>query len=153
MCVCVCAYACVYVCVCVLYYTGIRRTRHVSVVTVTVAKQPGLDSSGRDEHGARVVRFGGQAPVAFPHRLFRLRRTSVARVIPRYQAGQRVGEPILDGVHRPHGDQAGPSPGAGLFAGRSGPMLQAAVLHQVPGHRLGLVDNRSRWLLRQLLPR
>lgn len=133
--------------------TGIRRARHVGVVAVAVAQQPGLDSGGRDEHGTRVVRFGGQTPVAFPHRLFRVRRPGVAGAVPRHQAGQRMGKPVPDGVHGPDGDQAGPPPGAGLFAGRPGPVLQAAVLHQVPGHRLGLVDNRAGRLLRQLLPR
>lgn len=136
--------------VCVI---GIRRARDASVVAVAVAEQPGLDIGGRDEHGARVVRFERQAPVTFPHRLFRLRRAGVAGAVPRHQAGQRVGEPVPDGVHGPDGDEARAPAGAGLFAGRARTVLQAAVLHQVPGHRLGLVDNRARRLLRKLLSR
>lgn len=132
---------------------GIRRARHAGVVAVAVAEQPGLDIGGRDEHGARVVRVQRKAPVAVPHRLFRVRRAGVACAVPRHQAGQRVGEPVPDGVHGPDGGQARASPGAGLLAGGARPVLQAAVLHQVPGDRLGLVDYRARRLLRQLLPR
>lgn len=100
-----------------------------------------------------MVWLGRQAPTAVPHRLFRLRRARVARAVPRHAAGQRVGEPVPDGVHGPDGGAARAPTGAGLFAGGARPMLQTAVLHQVPGHRLGLVDNRAGRLLRKLLSR
>jgi len=133
--------------------TGIRRACHAGIVAVAVAEQPGLDIGGRDEHGARVVRVQRQAPVAVPHRLFRMRRPGVPGAVPRHQAGQRVGKPVPDGVHGPDGGEARAPPGIGLFARGARTVLQAAVLHQVPGHRVGLVDNRARRLLRQLLPR
>jgi len=82
-----------------------------------------------------------------------VRRSGVAGAVPRHQAGQRVGEPVPNGVHGPDGGEARAPPGTGLFAGGAWPVLQAAVLHQVPGHRLGLVDNRARRLLRKLLSR
>ncbi|XP_025419240.1 uncharacterized protein LOC112689649 isoform X2 [Sipha flava] len=135
------------------FLSGVRRARHAGFVAVAVAEQPRLDIGGRDEHGARVVRLQRQAPAAVPHRLFRLRRPGVARAVPRHPAGERVGEPVPDGVHGPDGDETRTPPRARLLAGHARPVLQAAVLHQVPGDRMGLVDNRAWRLLRQLLPR